>query len=142
MEPVKIRAITHKSSHIKEKLINSKTTKTAQNIGVMYVLPQKIVVSIDVSFFSSELSNIHFSDPSSWTSFHHLNPTKILPETFLTNQKSNALKMTTIIKTNASDIPNSLNNIKEAIARHLNNKVNNTMTGLCACCKKLLKLTD
>ena len=49
-----------------------------------------MVVSIDVALFSWSDSNTHISEPSSFTSFHHRRPTKILPETFFTNQKSNA----------------------------------------------------
>ena len=95
----------------------------------MYSDPQKIVVSIDVALFSCADSKIHTSLPSSLTSFHHLNPTSILPDTFFTNQKSNAPKITTRINIKASDKPNIFKNRKNIIAQTLNIKVKKTITG-------------
>jgi hypothetical protein len=64
-----------------------------------------------------------------------------LPETFFTNQKSKAPKITTRIKTIASLNPKMPRNKKLTIDPILNNKVNKTTQGLFACCKKLVKST-
>ena len=104
-----------------------------------YKLIQKIVVSIDLALTSCELSNFHSSLPSSLTSFHHLNPTKILPEIFFTNQKSKEFKITTKIKINASETPNIPKNKNDTIANALKNKVKNTIPGFFAWDKKLVK---
>ena len=88
-----------------------------------------MVVSIDVALFSWSDSNTHISEPSSFTSFHHRRPTKILPETFFTNQKSNALSITTKINVRAWETPNKFNTIKRMIAIILNSKVKKTTAG-------------
>lgn len=88
-----------------------------------------MVVSIDVALFSWSDSNTHISEPSSFTSFHHRRPTKILPETFLTNQKSNALSITTRINVRAWETPNKFSTIKRIIAIILNSKVKKTTAG-------------
>ena len=92
-----------------------------------------------VALFSWSLSKIQTSVPSSLTSFHHLKPTRILPETFLTNQKSKAFNITTIIKINAPETPNIPKIKKQITANALNNNVNNTIPGFVACCKKFVK---
>lgn len=47
---------------------------------------------------TSAVSNTQMLDPSDEDSFHHLNPTKSLPDTFLTFQKSAARSKTTRMK--------------------------------------------
>ena len=59
--------------------------KKAVSIGFVYVL-----LSLD--------SNIHFSWPSWSIILHHLKPARILPDKFLTTQKSSTQKIDTNIK--------------------------------------------
>ena len=99
------------------KPIISKIIKTPQNKGVTYILIQKIVVSIDLAFFSFSLSNTHISVPSSFTSFHHLRPTNTLPAIFLTNQKSREFNNTTSINIEESFIPKIPKNKNKKIAK-------------------------
>ena len=95
-------------------------------------------------------SNIHTSEPSSFTSFHHLKPTKSLslytiilsfnyrPATFFTNQKSKAEKITTIMKTKASLFTNMFRNKKATIETALKRRVKKTTNGWFACWRKFV----
>ena len=86
-----------------ERLIMLKNKNNPQKAGVIYKLPQNTLVSILDFLTSFSDSYIHSSLPSLLISFHHLNPTRNLPDIFLTYQKSNAFSTT--IKTNESELP-------------------------------------
>ena len=107
-----------------------KLLKALGDVSAYDIVP--VVVSVDLALISWELSNFHSSEPSSFTSFHHLNPTNILPDTFLTNQKSREFKITTNIKIKASGTPKIPKNKNANIANPLKNIVKNTIPGCCA----------
>lgn len=102
-EPDKQRHIKQIKAH--NQLNKLKKNSTPQTTGVTYKETQKILLSMVDCLTSCSDSYIHSSVPSSFTSFHHLSPTKNRPEIFLTYQKSNAANM--IIKTNERASPNS-----------------------------------
>ncbi len=72
----------------------------AQKTVEIIRLHQKVVLSTKlVLIWVSKLSKYHPSYSVSSSPFHHLIPTKNLPETFLTNQKSTAKSQIMVIKT-------------------------------------------
>lgn len=73
---------------------NPTTKKNDQHNGLIYRPPQKMRESTnDISAISSNDSNIHSLEPSSFTTDHHRNPTSSLPDIFFTVQKSNARRI-------------------------------------------------
>ena len=80
------------------------TRKTAQVAVDASWLVQKNEVSTGFGVnYLSQLSNFQIYLPLSSKSLHHLNPTNSLPVTFLTVQKSRALKTTTMMKVFTSE---------------------------------------
>src|SRR5437868_3420111 len=81
--PLSISATTTTSNHLK---LNENTAPNANNThiaGATYRAVQKIRESFGCTCrFEGLLSKIHTLVPSSLTSFHHLKPTNILPDTF------------------------------------------------------------
>ena len=71
-----------------DKVINLNKNRIAHPPPFTYKDVQKTDLSAVASVFSFLLSKIQTSLPSFFTSFHHLNPTKNLPLTFLVIQKS------------------------------------------------------
>lgn len=99
------------------------TKSKVQAKGVRYKEPQKTVESKDeISAISSRDSKIHSFDPSSFTYDHHLNPTRSLPETFFTVQKSKANKMIHRTKIKIKEEVNQDPKIYNPKAKDLNNK--------------------
>ena len=73
------------------------------NVPIIWPL-QKNVLSTGLGWNSFEwVSNFHTSLPFSSYELHHLSPTKILPDIFLTTQKSNEPRMVTKIKVRTLD---------------------------------------
>ena len=99
--------------------IISNIIKNLQNNGATFILLQKILVSIDLAFFSFSLSNTHILVAYFLTSFHRLKPTSTLPAEFLTNQKSREFNSTKIINIEESLITKIPKNKNKKIAKSL-----------------------
>lgn len=100
----------HTITQVLDKLIILKNKNNPQKNGVIYKLAQNILVSILAFLTSFSDSYIHSSVPSLFTSFHHLSPTRNLPDIFFTYQKSKAFNTT--IKTKESELPIDLDKNK------------------------------